>query len=391
VSVGTDLNASGVAALAVNLEYPGDRPANASPKTVDGFLFKPDSLTPQTFNSWLDDKKNLTYRYQMTIDFKPDSPWHGKDAKVTSDWRVTRSRQLVIDPLDAVGLLDVEVSLGSIDATQISQVQVELSYEDTANSFNAQQTIVLKPGAGGPGSAHWKLRLSDPNLRQYRYMLTYFMQDNVHYQTDWQTTEDPSLVVNDPFQSVLRLRLVPVLDAASLIEADVNVKYSEPNGYSRQYPIVFSGPTLTSQALAIPTLTKAPTGYTYDVTVINQDGSTKTVGPTTVTPDTQVVVVSDGAGATHRIRVRLPSPSLGPSLAAIKVDLAGPGTPPDTAEALFTPSQLADQNVALVQADTSIPFVYQYTVTGYTPQGLPVRGDSGQSNSPNLIVRLPTP
>ena len=391
VSVGTDLNASGVAALAVNLEYPGDRPANAPPKTVDGFLFKPDSLTPQTFNSWLDDKKDLTYRYQMTVDFKPDSPWHGKDAKVTSDWQVTRSRQLVIDPLDVVGLLDVEMSLGSVDATQISQVQVDLSYEDTANNFDAQQTIVLKPGAGGIGSAHWKLRLSNPNQRQYRYLLTYFMQDNVHYQTDWQTTEDPSLVVNDPFQSVLRLRLVPVLDAASLIEADVNVKYSEPSGYSRQYPIVFSGPTLTSQALAIPTLTKTPTGYTYDITVINQDGSTKAVGPTTVTPDTQVVVVSDGAGATHRIRVRLPSPSLGPGLAAIKVDLTGPGAPPDTAEALFTPSQLADQTVALVQADTSTPFVYQYAVTGYTTQGLPVHGDSGQSSSPNLIVRLPTP
>ena len=99
--------------------------------------------------------------------------------------------------------------------------------------------------------------------------------------------------------------------------------------------------------------------------------------------------MSGGAGTIHRIHVRLPTASLGTNLAAVKVNLTGPGPDPDLAEALFTASQTGDQFVTIVEPPSPNPFVYQYSITGYTPQGIPVRGDAGQSSDPNLVVRLP--
>jgi hypothetical protein len=390
VSIGGDLTAAGVSVIAVNLEYPGERKPNEAPMTVDGFLFKPDELTPHTFNSWLNAKKDLSYRYQMDIHFKPDSPWVGKEAHITTDWIVTRDRQLTLDPLDEVGLFDIELSLGSIDASQVDQVQVELMYQDPANNFEAQRTFVLRPGQAGD---HWKLRLSDPSLHTYQYRTTYFLKDGVRYQTDWLTSEDPSLVINDPFQGAIKVRLVPLLDASLLVEADVDLLYHEQDtGYQRRMLTVFSGSPLASQPISIPTLAKEPAGYSYDVTVIRADGSVFESGTIEASADHNAVVISDGAGMTHRIRIKPANTNLAAAnLVAIKVNLLGPGDDPDTAEALFTSSQIADQTLALVQPDTAGAFVYRYNVTGYSVQGLPIKGDSGESSDLNLIVRLPTP
>src|SRR5262249_5466490 len=162
---------------------------------------------------------------------------------------------------------DVEVSLGKIDSTQISQVQVELWYQDTVNGFEARKTIALKPGDAG---VHWRVRLSNRSQNSYRHQLLYFLTDRLRYQTDWQTSNDPALVVNDPFQNAVKVRMVPLLDTNNLVEADVNVIYEEPaSGYRRTVQKIFTGGTpLTSQELSIPTLSKQPEGFTYDVTLV---------------------------------------------------------------------------------------------------------------------------
>ncbi|HSF43239.1 MAG TPA: hypothetical protein VLT87_25790 [Thermoanaerobaculia bacterium] len=392
VSMGGDLVKPGINVVAVNLEYPANRKPNEEPEHVDGFLFKPDALDPHTFTAWLNKKKALDYRYQLDIHFKPDSPWVGKEAHVTTPWRVTRDRQLTVDPLDDIGLFDIELALGTVDAAQIDQIQVEMTYEDAANDFETQKTFVLRPGS--QASARWQLRLSDPRLRTYRYRLTYFLKDGVRYQTDWQTSEDPSLVINDPFEGSLKLRLVPLLDPAALLEANVNLQYEEAaTGYERRVQALFAGGApLTSQAITIPTLAKDPSDFSYDVTVIRQDGSVFESGTITSAADTKAIVISDGAGTTRRIKVKLVNPDLASAnLAAVRVNVVGPGENPDTAEALFTAGQVIDQTLTLVQPDEGGTFTYSYSVTGYTRQGLPLAGQTGGSSSLNLLIPLPQP
>ncbi|MCA9962654.1 MAG: hypothetical protein KC423_00365 [Anaerolineales bacterium] len=385
VSLGGDLDVAGITAVGVNLEYPGNRAADEEPTHVDGFVFRPTELTPQTFNSWLNDAKDLTYRYQLDIHFKPDSPWVGKEAHVVSPWRTSRARQLTLNPLDEIGLLDVEVTLGEIDAADVSQVQVELLYDDTANEFHHEKTMILRPGEA---SRHWRLRLSDPELRSYQYRLTYFMANNLRVVQEWQTADDETLVVNEPFQGLLSVRLVPLLDAEELLEAVVDITYHEDDsGYTRHVQQVFTPDALRSQTIQIPTLAAEPISYSYETTVIRLDGSVFVGEPQTAVD--RALVISDGVGSTNRIRVKLPSATLN-GLAALKVDLESAGETPDRDSALFTPSQLNDALVSLVSPNGNGSFAYHYTVTGYTALGQPVAGLSGDTSDKTLIVQLPT-
>ncbi len=389
VSMGGDLVSAGINVVAVNLEYPGERAVNEEPTNVGGFLFKPDQLDAHTFTNWLNAKNDRRYRYYMDIHFKPDSPYVGKDVHVTTDWEVTRDRQLTIDPLDQIGLLDVEASLGRLTDNQVEQVQVELWYEDQVNDFETHKTFSFKPGEP---SKHWRVRLSDRNQISYRYRLLYFLSEGLRYQTEWQTSEDPALVINDPFNNQIKARLVPLLDTNNLIEADVNITYEEAEtGYRRTVQKIFTGGApLTSTDVVIPTLAEQPSGVAYDVTIVRSDGSVFVSEPHLITTLPAVLPIADGEGRTSRIRLKLLNTDLASgNLVAVKVQVTGLGENPDSAEALFTTSQSAEQVLTLVQPAESGPFVYTYKVTGYNRQGIAVSGISGEDNSLNLLIPLP--
>ncbi|MEM8808937.1 MAG: hypothetical protein AAGF01_23205 [Cyanobacteria bacterium P01_G01_bin.38] len=393
VSLGTDLESAGISTLAVNLEYPGVRPETAQPLHVDGFTFRPGETTPQTFTTWLNDQKELDYRYRMDIHFKPDSPWTGKEAHVVSPWIVTRDRQLTLNPLDQIGLFDVELSLGDMDSEQIKQVQVELKYEDAVNQFETEKTVVLQPGQAGE---HWQLRLSDPDQRTYQYRVTYFLAGNLQYQSEWETSQDPSLVINEPFRNTLDVRLIPSLPD-DLIEAVVDVTYQESDtGYRRQVQEIFSPDTddgLRRRSISVPTLLAAPAPYTYEVTAVRADGSVFQSDP--LLKDDSVVLVSDGPpGKTARIRVRLSGADTlmeQVGLVAIKVDLVGPGEDPDQESVIFTPSQTDQKTVTLIRPEDADPFAYQYQITGYDLNGEEIAGESGETSDLTLFVKVPNP
>ena len=76
------------------------------------------------------------------------------------------------------------------------------------------------------------------------------------------------------------------------------------------------------------------------------------------------------------------------NLVAVKVFIQGQGENADSAEALFTPTQFADQTLVLVQPGTGL-LTYSYRVMGYNRQGIPVTGISGLETSLNLLVPLP--
>jgi hypothetical protein len=119
--------------------------------------------------------------------------------------------------------------------------------------------------------------------------------------------------------------------------------------------------------------------------VIHADGSVFESGE--ITSEDNVIVVSEGTGATQRIRVRLPSNNLG-TLVAVKVDLTGKGETPDKTSALFTPSQMDEQTVALAQPAAD-QMGYSFQITGYNALGQPIPGASGQSNDQVFIVQMP--
>jgi hypothetical protein len=403
VSVGADLTKGDISSVTVNLEYPGTRAPGEEPAHVDGFTFRAGDVDPKTFTCFLDEKKRMDYRYKMDVNFAPDSEWIGNEPHVSSDWIVTRDRQLTLNPFDVVDLFDLEITLGKLDA-DIEQVQIELDYTDEAAGFSAQRTFMLNPGAP---STHWKLRFGETTQKQFRYRLTFFLTGNVRYETDWLasqavTVEEAGLVITSPFKGAIEVRLVPLLAPAEIVEANVDLLYKEADtGYERREHATFSGtgfgassPTTNkfdSVLLTIPTLAENPTGFTYDLVIVRSDGSVFESDSQPLTADTRVVPVSDGIGKTHRIRVQLPDKNFSASgLAAVRVRVRGNGDDPDSSEALFTASSTDDRAVVLVQPDgTGGPFSYHWEVEGYSQAGLPVPGRSGDSADPTLVVPLP--
>lgn len=385
ISISDNFAVTGLTVVDINLEYPGTQQPGEQPTRTEGFTFKPGDLTSKKFTAWLNDKKDLTYRYQFGNHFKADAPWVGKDDHIVSDWIVTRAPELTLDPMDAIALLDVEITVGNISSGQVTQAQIDVWYQDANDSFINKQSFLLKPG---DPSTHWRLRLTSAEQRTYQYRITYFFPNNLQHQTDWVSTDSRSIVVNDPFQGSLDLRLVPLLDAGSLIEADVDLTYREADtGYTRNLHQTFTPDNLKAQAISLPTLAKIAAPYTSSITVIRSDGSTFTSQPTT--SSSPVLIISDGVGKIHAIQVHLPSKDLG-NLAALKVDFTGSGDDPDFASVLFTPSQVNDRTVYLVQSGKTTAFSYTYKVTGYTQHGQPIAGDSGTATGSSLVVKMPS-
>jgi hypothetical protein len=380
---------AGIADVTVNLEYPGERRPTEEPTHVDGFLFTADNHPQRTFTNFLNDKKNRSYRYQLDVHFKPDSPWVGKDTHVQTPWIVTRQTDLTIDPLDLIDLMVVDVSWGSIDAARIKQAQVELLYQDPVDHFETRRTFVLKPDAT---NARWQLRIANEATRAYQYRISYFFVDGLRYTTEWTTTTDPGLVVNEPFRGSLDLRLMPLFDPDEIVEAVLDVTYHEPDsGYTSKLQRVFAPGSMDRQALTIRTLADQPAGYSYKLTVVRTDGSVFDPQRVDAPAANSVIVLSDGQGAIHRIRVKLIPPDLaGHGIAALKVDLVGSGDSPDRDSILFTPTQVEDKVVSLVQPNGATPFSYQYEVLGYNTQGVLVPGDRNQSTTSTLIIHAPT-
>ena len=53
------LTLAGIASVAVNLEYPGERPPGKDAEHVDGFLFVPGKTDPRTFTTFLNDRRKV--------------------------------------------------------------------------------------------------------------------------------------------------------------------------------------------------------------------------------------------------------------------------------------------------------------------------------------------
>ncbi len=384
VSMGASLLESDISSVAVNMEYPGLREPGENPIHTDGFRFD-EGETVHTFTSWLNDRLDRHYRYKMDVHFKPDSDWLGQEPHMLTDWIVTTQDALTLSPLDLFKTLDITIQLGDMDSGEVSQVQVEVVYDDPISSFHIERSFQLAPDSE---AEHLRLRLNDNATTEYRYRVLYFLSNNVRFQTDWITTENPELIINEPFHDELSLRLIPLLDESNLLEAVIDLTYTETEtGYSRKFQEIMSANNgAGSRSITIPTLVRDPDEFMLNWTIIRMDGSVFTSGDQVF--NQSAAVISDGAGTTHRIIVRLPQTVDWNSIMAVKVDLHGPGEHSDFTQAIFTPSQTADQTVWLVQP-TEGQFQYRFDVTAYTLNGSPVPGISQETSDRTLIVQVP--
>ncbi|MXO90848.1 hypothetical protein [Pontixanthobacter aquaemixtae] len=385
VTMGQDLAAIGVSSVAVNMEYPGEREAGENAEHIDGFEFRPGDSENKLFTTFLDDDGTREYRYRMTITFDPTTEWRGKDSQVVTPWLVSAETQLTLAPIDAVERLDVEIALSNQHSESVTQVEVEVRYENPATGFKDNRTFVLEPG----GESHnWRLRLADNAPRGYEYRVRYFFaQGNTMIETPWEERDQPSIIVNVPFRSKHRVMVNPLLlDSANLLQAIVDIEYREPDtGYTVAMRQEFmGGDVLVPQSFEIPTLAEDPPPIVYSTTILKLDGQVITERDQET--ESGIILLSEGTGVVQRVEVRLPQDSLG-SFQALKVDLTGRGDVPDTTSVIFTPSQTQKQLAALVQPSGRFK-TYDFKVTGYDQLGVASELAAGSSTDRVMIVPM---
>ncbi len=385
VNMGHNLEEIGVDSVVVNMEYPAEREAGQEADHTDGFRFTPEQHEPELFTTFLNDDRDRDYRYKMSIIFDPTSEWRGKDSQVETPWIVSAANQLDLAPLDSVERLDVEVALSSLHNEQISQVEVEVLYENPATGFKDNRTFVLTPGGS---SQNWKLRLSDDAPRGYKYRVRYFFAEgNTVLETEWEERDQPSIVVNVPFRGEHRVMINPLLlDSSNLLQAIVDLEYKEQDtGYTVRSRHEFNGgDRLLPVSFTIPTLAEDPPAISYDTTILKLDG--QVITDRDGESPSGIILLTEGEGTVKRIDVRLPQGSVGDFM-AVKVDLEGSGEMADQTSVIFTPSQTANQLAALVQPDDQTD-EFTFKVTGYDQLGAPTELSTGTSDDRVLIVQM---
>ena len=386
VSVVGDFESAGISAVTVNLEYPATRKPNEAPQHVDGFVFRPGEMDPQTFTTWLNDKGDREYRYKMQIDFTNTTPWHNKDYQIVTEWVTTNDRQLTLNPLDAISFMEIPVTLGDFDSNSVSQAQVEVVYEYD-NDTTVRKTFLTRPG---DETQSLKMQTDASDSNKYKYNVLYFLPDNRRYATEWEETDDLALIVNEPYKGMFNVRMVPNLDAHDLLEAIINLTYVE-NGFSKTIEVLFTPEELRSRRISFPILTDVQGSYVYEGTIVKSTGEVVDIPPQV--SDSRVIVISEGEGVTQRINVKLANPHLSSmGLMGVHVSIeSSEGERPDRDSVWFSDSQTGDQAISLVHVQNGHAPKYKYTVTGYTFSGDRVEGVTEEGSDQTLVVKAAVP
>lgn len=372
----------GIELVRINAEYPGDLKEDEQPAHVDGYVFSPSESGRKSFTTWLNDKKDMSFRYNAEVHFKSTSPWTGKDSVLRGEWIKTRERQLVFNPLDKIGLLNVKIAADkTVDFQQVSQIIIQTEYNDQTSNFKTEKSFLL---TAENKSAEWKLRLSDPNMKTVKWRAIYSLPDNVDITTDWETTEESSIIVGEPFEGMKRIRIIPTLKADEFIEAIVDVTYTGQSGYTKNFQEIFTPDNLKGRNLTVDSIKKDPNRYKYTITIIRSDGSLYT-SPEKES-DHGVIIVDDKDGQFKQINVSLDvDQAEWQNLYAVELQLKGPGGVTDSM--VFTESNKAARKYTIgLKANGALE--YEWSTTVYKRNGKVETGQPYVERDANLVATL---
>jgi hypothetical protein len=363
VGVVCDWDNDGVELVNISLEYPGVLPMGSQPSHVDGYVFTKSENQRKVFTTWLNALKDMSYRYKADVHFKSTSQWVGKESVLHGDWQTTRNRQMIFNPLDEIGLLNVKIALDeTVDFKDVTQVLVQTEYDDPENDFKVEHSFILN---AQKKTDEWKLRLSNRYHRSIRWRAIYSLPDNIETSTDWTTTDETSVIVSEPFQGLRHIRVVPTLKGNEIIEAILDLEYEETNGYKKTFQEVFTPENLKGRNLTIDTLLKNPGVYLYTITVVRSDGSVYVSDETE--SDSGVIIVDDKDGQIINLNIKmLISPAQWEKLYAVELQIRTPDGNLDSL--IFTTSQPAErQYVFGLAADA--PLEYEWRTLAYPKEG----------------------
>jgi hypothetical protein len=154
----------------------------------------------------------------------------GGHAANFSAWQ-TQEVPKITASIPSPGKISVDVLAGSVDFEElVASVQVIIAYEDTDNGVARQEATVLLTRDKPQGRYERTIGSQQTVPAQYRTRFDLKSGDVVEDST-WHALEGSQIVINQPTESVLRVRLLPTGNGwADVIAVLVDLRYEASDG-----------------------------------------------------------------------------------------------------------------------------------------------------------------
>lgn len=269
VAVNADFDLFGIDSVDAHFVYP-----KSNPPTIQDFHFK----KPDDVGKFLSETVggDMKYAYSFTVNYK-DANQPYQSATKTQD-----NAQVTVNAND-LGILFVNMTVGSVDFTQVKQVQATIRYQDAASGIALIEREVTFDK--DTKAQHLTEVLGKPRTRPYQYQITYIMADGKQLVTDWKDRDANELPINSPFG----MRTVSFLaegDFADDIESIfVKMKYTDDAAhYGQDKGFMFSA-AHTSFDWTFPVVNQGQGQITYSGVITYKDHTTETLADASTTKD----------------------------------------------------------------------------------------------------------
>jgi hypothetical protein len=246
----------------VKLAYEGDRTY-----THEYSLMKPDDLGK--FEAFVRDN-NYKYHYSYQVNYK------GESRNFQSSVIETDEEVLTINVGDT-GVLDVEVSPGDIDFSQVTRAQVVLTYDDPANSVAPiERSVIIDKD-------HLTARIQEvvfsPVAQPYKYSVKYTMANGKELASSRPIeSRSQKLFVNDPFSATRTISVRAFGDLNARIDTIfLDLVYEDAANSYTQTKSVALNKANPFVDWSIPVIDDKAGGVTYSGTIRFQNGSIETL------------------------------------------------------------------------------------------------------------------
>ena len=273
----TDLPIHSVEVL---LEYNGAPMPNRDPNKPRGEvnLNSPDSIGQ--FETYVEnDNWNYVYSYQVN--------YEGETQIYQSPKIETNEGNLTIN-VDGLGILDVMVSAGDINWSDVETALVEFRYEDqSAGVAPIEDQFQLSESQTSHRIQHV---IFAPMRKNYTYRVKYFMKDGKEFQGELLTSRSERLFINDTFGGHKSVAVRSLGDYANHINTVfVNLEYvDDENQYSQKINRALSA-SQTFFDWSFPVINENSGRIFYDAVISYKDSTSETIERTELESDTLIL------------------------------------------------------------------------------------------------------
>lgn len=210
------------------------------------------------------------YSYSVQYHFDPDSDWIGDQMSYEFPVKLTEDRTLLLHPFDSLAFLEVVASASQVDWTQVSDVELHLSYE-IADGWSQKDTLFFSEGS--PADQTWKIRSSDIDNKSYTYSVKYQMKDGNVRETEPKTTEATRISVSNPLKT-LNIEFIPLFSPGAVKMIFIDIEYDDPdNDYEVKERLKLEGSVTDPVSFDLNIVDDSKGVYRYRTTTVGTDNS----------------------------------------------------------------------------------------------------------------------